>query len=56
MEVMCQFWRDSSGSNMMEYALPVAFVAITLVEVLQNLSSAVGGVFTKAQAGLDGSG
>lgn len=55
MERFWQFWGDSSGSGMTEYALLLAFVAIALVVSLEALSGSLQGVFTDAQSGLGGS-
>ena len=47
MGIVRQIMRDTSGANMTEYALLIAFIAIVVAVALPALRTAVGGVFTR---------
>ena len=41
------FWHDTQGQDLVEYALAAGMVAVAAVACMPTLSSTVSGVFTK---------
>lgn len=46
-------WKDTSGQDLVEYALAAGLVAVAAVACMPALSSTVSGVFTKISAIID---
>jgi pilus assembly protein Flp/PilA len=44
---MKNFWRDTQGQDLVEYALAAGLVAVAAVAAMPTLSSTVNTVFTK---------
>ncbi|HTP33446.1 MAG TPA: Flp family type IVb pilin [Candidatus Acidoferrales bacterium] len=42
-----QIWKDTSGQDLVEYALAAGLVAVAAVACMPSLSSTVNNVFTK---------
>jgi pilus assembly protein Flp/PilA len=42
-----EFWNDTQGQDLMEYALAVGMVAVAAVAVMPPLSQTINTVFTK---------
>jgi len=48
MKTLCKnFWRDTQGQDLVEYALAAGMVAVAAVAVMPTLSTTVSTVFTK---------
>jgi pilus assembly protein Flp/PilA len=45
--LMLQVWKDTSGQDLVEYALAAGLVAVAAVACMPALSTTVGNVFTK---------
>lgn len=43
----CQIWKDTSGQDLVEYALAAGMVAVAAVAAMPALSATVSNVFTK---------
>jgi pilus assembly protein Flp/PilA len=46
-ETIRAFWKDTSGQDLVEYALAAGMVAVAAVAVMPTLSSVVSNVFSK---------
>jgi pilus assembly protein Flp/PilA len=42
-----KFWKDTSGQDLVEYALAAGMVAVAAVAAMPSLTSVVSNVFTK---------
>ena len=42
-----KFWNDTSGQDLVEYALAAGMVAVAAVAAMPTLTSVVGNVFTR---------
>ena len=47
---MWDFWNDTQGQDLVEYALAAGLVAVAAVAVMPGLSSTVNNVFSKIQS------
>jgi pilus assembly protein Flp/PilA len=47
---MWEFWNDTQGQDLVEYALAAGLVAVAAVAVMPGLSSTVNNVFSKIQS------
>jgi pilus assembly protein Flp/PilA len=48
MKAICRnFWQDTQGQDLVEYALAAGLVAVAAVAAMPSLSSVVSNVFTK---------
>jgi len=45
--LLCRFWRDTEGQDLVEYALAAGLVAVAAVAAMPTLSTTVNTVFTK---------
>ena len=52
MEMIHQFYKDTSGATMVEYGLLVALIALVCVEIITTLGQSLQEAFTKAAGGL----
>ena len=44
---MRNFWKDTSGQDLVEYALAAGMVAVAAVAAMPSLTAVVSGVFSK---------
>lgn len=47
------FWKDTQGQDLVEYALAAGMVAVAAVAAMPNLSGTVNNVFTKIASIID---
>ncbi len=55
MEMIRQFFRDTSGANMVEYALLITLIGVALITALTTLQGKINTAFTNAGNSIGGS-
>ena len=55
MKKVTQFWNDTRGQDLVEYALAAGLVAVAAVAAMPALSTTVNNVFTKIASIIDSS-
>jgi pilus assembly protein Flp/PilA len=51
-----EFWHDTQGQDLIEYALMAGFVAVAAGAVMPTVSTSIGLIFSKIQSVLTASG
>ena len=55
MRLWTEFWKDTQGQDLIEYALMAGFVAVAAGAIMPNVSSGISTIFSKVQSVLTAS-
>lgn len=50
------FWKDTRGQDLIEYALMVGFVAVTATAIMPSVATSISTIFSKIESTLVGAG